>query len=186
MRSTGKLGAVALLLLVFGAGLACATPPRASEVLNEARAEAAAQHKNIFFTFNASWCGPCHRLEMFVNAPQIAPLLQKYFVFAKLNVAEEHGEHPELENPGAEKLLVALGGENTGIPFIFFLDADGNKLADSNRPVEGKTRFANVGYPDTPEEIAWFMAMLKKGAPGMTDEERRMVDGKLRLAGRIR
>ncbi len=175
---------IVLAGLMGGAAMAAAQPPSASEVLSEAREQAAVQHKNIFLTFGASWCGPCHRLERFLNAPEIAPVLQKYFVFARLHVAEEHGEHPELESPGAQKMLTELGGDAGGIPFIFFLDADGTKLADSNRPTGGKPRFANVGYPDTREEIAWFMAMLKKGAPEMTDEERRVVDGNLRMAGR--
>ena len=179
-RVVGALG----LSLACGLAFAVAATPSADEVLSAAKTQAAAQHKNIFLTFGASWCGPCHRLEAFVNAPDIAPLLQKYFVFAKLNVAEEHGEHPEMESLGAEELLKELGGDNNGVPFIFFLDAQGNKLVDSNRPVHGKARFMNIGYPDTQQEIFWFMEMLKTGAPGMTEEERRVIDTRLRTAGR--
>ncbi|MGA2811205.1 MAG: thioredoxin family protein [Candidatus Acidiferrum sp.] len=184
MRTGWKVVGAVALLLAGGLALAAAALPRADEVLSAAKTQAATERKNIFLTFGASWCEPCHRLEAFLNAADIAPLLQKYFVFAKLNVAEEHGEHPDMESPGAEKMLKELGGDNDGVPFIFFLDAQGSKLVDSHRPVHGTARFVNIGYPDTPQEIFWFMEMLKRGAPRMTEEERRVVGEKLRAAGR--
>ena len=39
---------------------------------------------------------------------------------------------------------------------------------------------ANIGYPAEPEEIDWFMAMLRKGAPAMTIGESAAVEQWLR------
>jgi FlaG/FlaF family flagellin (archaellin) len=45
-----------VLTLIFGAAeMAGAGPPTAQQVLASARAQAAAQHTNIFLLFEASW-----------------------------------------------------------------------------------------------------------------------------------
>ena len=43
-----------------------------------------------------------------------------------------------------------------GIPWIAILDGEGKKLVTSDGPQ------GNIGYPAKPEEIAWFLEMLKK------------------------
>jgi len=108
-------------------------------------------------------------------------MVEKYFVLAKVHIDEEHGKHPELNTPGSEELRKKLGGSE-GVPFFVFLDAQGQAIATSNRPVEGKTRGENIGYPDAPEEIDWFMAMLKKSVPAMTEEEAQRIEGWLKGA----
>jgi hypothetical protein len=44
-----------LALLVGIAGLTAAGPPTAQQVLESAKAQAAAQHRNVFLIFGASW-----------------------------------------------------------------------------------------------------------------------------------
>lgn len=153
----------------------------AGEILEEAKGRAEEQHKLIFLEFSASWCGPCHELDDFVTAPEIAPILEKYFVFAKVNILEENGRHPELNTPGGEQLMKKFGGLQ-GIPYIVFFDANGETIVTSERPVEGSKRGNNIGYPATPEEIDWFLAMLKKSVPEMRIEETRKIEVWLRKA----
>lgn len=155
----------------------------AEEILAEAKAQAEQQHKLIFFEFGASWCGPCHALDRFMAAPEIAPILEKYFVFAKVHIDEEHGKHPELNTPGSREMVKKFGGFH-GVPFIVFFDTKGEMIVTSERPVEGKMHGRNIGYPDTPEEIDWFMAMLRKSVPEMTEEETRKIEEWLRNASR--
>ncbi len=69
-----------------------------------------------------------------------------------------------MENPGAEKLLVDLGGENAGLPFYVFLDKTGTKIADSRAMSNGD----NIGYPGNPQEILALEGLFKRTAPQMT------------------
>jgi len=39
------------------------------------------------------------------------------------------------------------------------------------RPREGGRSAENIGYPDKPEEVDWFMTMVGKPAPRMTHDE---------------
>jgi hypothetical protein len=47
------------------------------------------------------------------------------------------------------------------------------------RPVAGK-KAENIGYPNQPYEIDWFMEMLKRAAPGASADEVNAVEGWLR------
>lgn len=174
-----------MILLVSTLGLAAQKPPKAEQVLADAESKATEQHKTIFLVFGASWCEPCHQLDRFLEAPEIHPLLDKYFVFAKLAVAEEFGNNPKLNSPGSDKLMARLGGTiggTGGLPYFVFLDAKGETIINSKRPVRGQQDGADIGYPSEPEEIDWFVSMLKKGAPSLTTEEARIVENWLRRA----
>jgi thioredoxin-related protein len=181
------LVALALLLCLFGSVLLAQRPTLANQVFEDAKAQAAQQHRLIFLVFGASWCGPCHRMDAFLVAPEIRQILEKYFVLAKLNVEEKAGKHPELESPGGEDLAAKLGGANAkggvvGVPYFLFLDANGEPIVNSRRPVEGRPGGANIGYPAKPEEIDWFMTMLNKAVPSMTVDESHTIDQWLRRA----
>jgi thiol-disulfide isomerase/thioredoxin len=159
----------------------------AERAFADAKAQAAEQHKLIFLVFGASWCEPCHRMDAFLDAPETRQIFGKYFVLVKLNVAEKLGNHPELESPGGRDLALKLGGANSkggliGVPFFLFLDASGEPIVNSRRPVEGLPGGKNIGYPAKPEEIDWFMAMLRKANPPMTADESYTIKEWLRKA----
>jgi thioredoxin-related protein len=175
---------VALISLV-GTSLSAQAPAPATQVFQTARIQASRQEKLIFLVFGASWCPPCHQLDAFWAAKETRPIVQKYFVVAKLNVEEEAGKHPELNSPGGVELMAQFGGMNAagksgGVPFLVFTNANGESIVNSNRPVAGKPRGENIGYPARPEEIDWFMEMLKKALPSMTQGESRTVENWLR------
>jgi hypothetical protein len=72
-----------------------------------------------------------------------------------------------------------------GIPFYAFLNSGGEMIANSIRLADGKPAAsspgkANIGYPEKPEEIAWFMTMLKKAVPAMSSDETATVETCLR------
>ena len=73
-----------------------------------------------------------------------------------------------------------VGGKNGGLPFIAFLDAKGQLIVNGNRPVEGKPDGANIGHPFAPEEVSWFITMLKKAAPKITGQESGTIEGWLK------
>jgi thioredoxin-related protein len=180
-----KFRIVMAFFAFFYGNLLFAQAPLAAQVFETAKSQAGQQRKDIFLVFGASWCRPCHLQEAFMEAPEIRPILEKYFVLTHLSVEEEVGKHPELNSPGGEDLMARFGGTDAGgkavgVPFLVFLDAGGSVIVDSNRPVKGKTVGENIGYPSAPEEIDWFMMMLKKAVPGMSAEELSTIDGWLR------
>jgi len=178
MKFTGLLFATFLVMahLAFGGP----PPPSADQVMAQAEARAAAEHKTIFLHFGASWCGWCKRLDAFLDRKDIKPVFEKYFLPVKL-VVQEHPEKKTLENPGADELLKKLGGPG-GLPYFAFLDAQGGLIVNSRRPSAPGGDGENIGYPGESVEIDWFIQMAKKAAPGMSDEDSKTIESALRSA----
>ncbi len=111
-------------VLVFSAVVAFAQTPRSADTLvAEATAQAAGQ-RAIFTMFHASWCGWCHKLDSFIESPEIKPIVNKYFVTLHLDVLEV-GDKKSLDTPGADEMMKRWGGASAGLPFVVFLDSKG-------------------------------------------------------------
>jgi thiol-disulfide isomerase/thioredoxin len=147
-----------LLLFPLCGGLLWGAPPAASRLMKEARSKAKAEKKPVFVHFVASWCPWCKRMDALLARAEVVEVFQKYFISVRLDVAEK--KKKELENPGADKVLKAMGGPG-GLPFCAVTNVKGKLLANSK--VDGD----NFGYPSTPEEIATFLKILKTAAPDM-------------------
>jgi thiol:disulfide interchange protein len=138
-----------------------ATPATAQQVIAEAVSRAQAEQKVVLIEFGASWCKWCTNFQRFVHAPQVGATMADNYVVANLDVLEEP-EKKSLENPQGEALMLEYtGGKKAGLPFYVFLDARGNKIADSYAMPDK----SNIGFPATPEEIDAFMALLDRTAP---------------------
>jgi len=87
---------------------------------------------------------------------EVAPILGKHLVLAKLDVDR---------TLGGQEMMEALGGKNCGLPWFLFLDGQGQTLGTSGGPGE------NLGCPWTPEEVAVFGRLLRQVLPGLGDEE---------------
>lgn len=146
------------------------TPPPARTVLASAQDKAAKEKKAVLVGFHASWCGWCKRMEKTLSDPKLAAIMDKYFVTVWLTVLESD-DKKSLENPGAEDEMIANGGKDQGIPFLYFTDAKGKTIITSKRPSEGADKGGNVGCPYEASEIAYWLSMLKKAAPSITDSE---------------
>jgi hypothetical protein len=70
-------------------------------------------------------------------------------------------------------LLEKLGGP-AGLPYSAFLDAEGALIINS------KLHDQNIGYPAQPEEIGWFLQMMKKAAPKISEEDLKTIETALR------
>lgn len=133
----------------------------ASKVRDAAFARAKAENKRVFLHFGAPWCGWCHRLEAWMERPEVAPLLAKQFVDLKIDTDRMIG--------GADMLKAARSAaglkEEGGIPWFAFYDAEGKPLESSEGPK------GNVGYPYQDDEIAHFARMLEAARTNLSDED---------------
>jgi hypothetical protein len=154
------------LKLVIAAGIALAAMPAlaggpnkplaARTALKSAIAKAKHEHKTVFLAFHVSWCGWCHKLEGFLNDPKIKPIVDKHLEILWLDCMEQPNKK-DLENPGVDAIVAEYHADKTGLPTMFMINGDGKTIADSIA-----TQGGNIGFPDKPEEIAWFDGMLKK------------------------
>ena len=128
----------------------------AGDVLNAAYSQAKKENKKVFIIFHASWCVWCHRMDSSMNDKSVKSFFDKNYVIRHLTVLESKGKE-NLENPGAQEMLVKYKGEGQGIPYWLIFDKDGNLLADSQIDPG-----VNTGCPASKEEVAFFIEVLKK------------------------
>jgi thioredoxin-related protein len=179
---------VTLLAILLGAATALAQKPaKADDVLQPAEVKATAQNKAIFLIFGASWCEACHQLDKFLDNPEVAGIFDKYFAIARVSFGEAAAGHPERDNPGSGDLITKYGGlppggGQVGLPFIAVLDKNAKLMVNSNEPGQPPGKAGNVDFATDPDETRVFLGMLKKGAPGLTDEEMRRIQDALHQA----
>lgn len=152
--------------------------PAARDVVAAAVKRAAAEKKVVLVEFGASWCVWCKSFDAFVHAPETANTIAGNFVVANLTVQERTEDKKLLENPGGEALMDEWDGTDAGLPFYVFLDASGEKIADSNVMKDG----SNVGFPGNDEELRVFMGLLDATAPRLTPGGRQAITTYLKKA----
>jgi hypothetical protein len=158
----------------------------ADQILAQAKSKGLAEHKTILLVFSASWCGPCHLFEAFLQDPTTRPIMDKNFVVARFDVGERPSDKHHANTPGAEALRASLDGADPGYPFLVILNPAGKVIVNSYRPVAGHKADAetNIGYPATPAEIDWFMQMLHQSAPAISSTEANTIRQWLQQRGR--
>lgn len=168
------LFATACIPIGFAHAAQAAVPdggPSASAILQRAEAQARNEHKKILLEFGASWCVNCRLFDRFVADPQIHPVLSRAFVFIEMDTGE-FSNSKYADTPGGVAYEDSIGGKDAGFPFLAILDADGHVIVDSYRPAPGsRSGRDNIGYPVLPEEVNWFVEMLRRAAPQLTEQE---------------
>lgn len=94
-------------------------------------------------------------------------------------VVQENEKNKAMENPGADALLRKLGGP-AGLPYFAFLDARGALIVNSRHPSAVRQEGENIGYPGQSDEIDWFMQMIRKAAPKISEEDAKTIETTLR------
>ena len=116
-------GAVALLAALAILSSGCGEEPGISweKDIDAALARAEELQKPIMVDFTATWCPPCHAMEDSTFSDPAVIEKSAAFIPVRIDVDEQR------------EVAVAYGGNarkygGVGIPNIFFLDADGEKL----------------------------------------------------------
>ncbi len=151
------------LLSLFTTNTGAQTVPSAEAVLKESMQAAAAENKNVFIIFHASWCGWCHKMDTSMNDQSVKKYFTDNYIIRHL-VVLEYDKNKHLENPGALQLLYKYHGKDSGIPYWLIFDKNGKLLADSKRRKEGEVpqQGANVGCPAEEIEVEYFIKVLRK------------------------
>ncbi len=156
----------------------------AQQTIDNAITEIGTTHKKVFVKFSASWCGWCKKMEAALLDNTVAPILNKYYVFATL-VVEEAKKDSALENAGGRKLKAKYGGATMGLPYWCVLDGNQNLIANSKIKKSGNALLGegnNVGCPTEGSEIDYFLYVLKQTSI-ITNAELAIVKARFLLIG---
>lgn len=126
----------------------------AEKVLADSIATAKKDDKRVLLYFSAPWCGYCGMLTEYLYDER--ELFAKDYVVAKIDLTRmDHGQDV---NDKFRKI-------ETGIPWIAVLDSEGNASHTSEGPQ------GNIGYPVHPQEIAYFLEMVKATSKSLTADD---------------
>ncbi len=147
--STGVLAGTSLSPLV--------REDTAQDLLNSALAQAKTEGKMVFIRFGTTGCPHCVRMDKILARPQLKAAFDSEFVDLKINITVV---------PQAKPLYKTYAKlDYISVPWFAFLDSNGAVLANS------VAASGNIGCPELPEEIRFFMDMLTKHAKSLTTEQ---------------
>jgi thioredoxin-related protein len=129
---------------------------KADEVLAEALKNGTQTQKLVFLHFGAPSCGWCKRLETWLAQLDIAPIMARDFVDAKIDLDRM---------AGAQEIYRRYCSKPQGIPWVVILDGKGKALVDSDGPQ------GNIGYPAEDAEIAHFVKMIQTVKHSLTEAD---------------
>lgn len=165
---------VAILLSATPFPLHAATPdpgPSAAQILSRAESQARAGHKNILLEFGASWCVNCKLYDRMLADASMHAILGPHFVFTTMDTGEHPNDTHHANTPGAVEFENSIGGKDAGWPYLVILGPDGKPIVDSLRPDPKSKTGDNIGYPVLPQEVDWFVVMLRRGAPSISQQD---------------
>jgi thioredoxin 1 len=122
----------------------------AEKEISESLQTAARTHKRVLLIFGGNWCYDCHVLDEAFHLPEIAPVLNRNFVVAHIDIGEYN------KNLGiAKKYEVPL---EKGVPAAAILEPDGKLVfTQKNKEFEKAQSLA-------PEDILAFLNKWKPAA----------------------
>jgi thioredoxin-related protein len=125
-----------------------AEPLDSRALLAETIDRAKAEQKVVFLRFGAPWCGWCHRMDDWMEQPEIDSVISNAFIHLKVDTDRMRD---------GDKLLSEYCKESGGIPWFVFIDPSSKEVIATSDGPKG-----NVGFPFEDFEIEHFCDMLGK------------------------
>ena len=148
--------------------------PRAASdartIMDQAKKQAAREHKDILVKFSGSWCGPCHLWDVVLADPPVKAIVDPRFVIVDLDAAENAGDTKHQETPGAQAYMASLGNKGISLPFVAVLRSSGRLVFNSIRPPHGSDQGGLIGYPED-AELDWFIGQLHASQSSMSEAD---------------
>ncbi len=133
-------------------------------LLQEALARAKRENKRVIADETAVWCGPCHRLAVFLDKHRA--LWEKDYLWIKMDQRWPH----------SDEIMKSLRrkSDRGGIPWVAILDADGNVIGQ------------NLGFPggEGDDDIDHFVELFKSTSQRMTADDLAQLKKALEAANR--
>jgi hypothetical protein len=137
--------------------------PNADTLIKSAFGEAELSGRKVLLVFGTQSCLPCRQLERLMDEQQ--SILSRYFIILKIDIDGSmlHGSevHENYRNPHGSL------GEVMYMPWMAVLDGAGAVLVTSDDGPEGAIGLPHGG----PVDRAWFLQLLRKSNPKITDDE---------------
>lgn len=137
--------------------------PSADEVLNTALAKARSEVRHVFLRFYEPPNEWGDRFERWMAREEIAAIFNKHMVVAVVDITR---------NGLGGDLFAKYAPHPLGYPWYLIVNENGTGMAFSQPPTEGAK---NIGFPTDDAEIAAFIALVRIGAPALTDAEAKVI-----------
>ncbi len=149
-----------LCLFLWSSQTVAQAPAESADViLKAAYKKAKKQKKNVFVIFHASWCGWCRKMDKAMQDESCKKFFDDNYITVHLVIQESAGKE-HLNNPGADQFAKDNGGDRAGLPYWLILNPKGKVLTNANAKADNSS--SNLGCPASEEEVATFIAKLKK------------------------
>lgn len=132
--------------------------------------DAANENKKVFLVFGHGHCSWCRLLERYHDSPEVKEILEAEFIIYKIDI---------LESKPGRKLFdhYKLGGTPAWMIF-----SPAKVLLSDGRDTEGNI----IGYPFKPSEIELYLATIRETAPGIKEQDLRLLEEQLKFFGNRR
>ena len=129
--------------------------PDAQMLLAAAKVQAKAESKRLLVQVSGAQCHPCVLLSRYLN--DYKDLIAKDYIYVKLDSRMKNG---------ARAIRDVRRGDESSIPWMSILAADGAQLATSDHKDKG-----NIGFPSSQTGRAHFAEMLDSTRVNLSEAE---------------
>jgi hypothetical protein len=141
------------------------SPTTADDAVEAACRKAAGESKCVFVKSGYPECAPCVLFDHYHDLPEVRKIIDKYYVIVAIdteNMPDGCAVFAKYAKPGAPSWVIISPSKSV--------------IVDSYSP-DG-----NVGFPETPNGAACYLAALQKATPAITKDELSVLATQLKKA----